>query len=191
MITDEFKSSYKSLNPAQKTAVDEIEGPVMVIAGPGTGKTQILTLRIANILLKTQVNPENILALTFSESASFEMRSRLAQIIGTPAFRVEIATFHAFSNEIIKNYPDEFPLLLSSENIIETQQIELIEKLIEQLDLKLLRPFGDPIYYLKDILAAINDLKKEGVIVEKLTDSIKSQKKDFEKIADLYHEKGK
>ena len=191
MITNEFKKAYKNLNAAQKKAVDEIEGPVMVIAGPGTGKTQILTLRIANILLKTQVNPENILALTFSESASFEMRSRLSEIIGTPAFRVEISTFHSFSNDIIKNYPDEFTLLLSSENITETEQIELIEKLIDTLNLKLLRPFGDPSYYLKDILASINDLKKEGVTVERLEDSINQQKKDFEKIDDMYHEKGK
>lgn len=191
MITNEFKKNYASLNKEQREAVDEIEGPVMVIAGPGTGKTQILTLRIANILLKTQINPENILALTFSESASFEMRSRLSEIIGTPAFRVEIATFHSFSNDVIKNYPDEFSLLLSSENITETEQIELIEKLIDTLNLKLLRPFGDPNYYLKDILRAINDLKKEGVTPEKLKDSINRQKKDFEKIDDLYHEKGK
>src|SRR3989344_3507156 len=141
-----FEKAYGSLNKEQKEAVDHIEGPVMVVAGPGTGKTQVLTLRIANILLKTQINPENILALTFSESASFEMRRRLVEIIGTPAFRVEIATFHSFSNNIIKNYPDEFSLLLSSENITETQQIELIEKLIETLNLKLLRPFGDPLY---------------------------------------------
>ncbi|MDO8639415.1 MAG: UvrD-helicase domain-containing protein, partial [bacterium] len=64
-----FEKAYGSLNKEQKEAVVFIEGPVMVIAGPGTGKTQILTLRIANILLKTQINPENILALTFSEAA--------------------------------------------------------------------------------------------------------------------------
>ncbi len=87
MISDKFKELYTSLNPEQRKAVDEIEGPVMVVAGPGTGKTQILTLRVANILLKTQVNPENILALTFSEAASFEMRDRLSKIIGSPAFR--------------------------------------------------------------------------------------------------------
>ncbi|OGE26852.1 hypothetical protein A3C26_03035 [Candidatus Daviesbacteria bacterium RIFCSPHIGHO2_02_FULL_39_12] len=191
MTTNEFKKAYKNLNSAQKLAVDEIEGPIMVIAGPGTGKTEVLTLRIVNILLNSQVNPENILALTFSESASFEMRSRLSEIIGTPAFRVEVVTFHSFSNGVIKNYPDEFPLLLSSENITETEQIELIEKIINQLDLKLLRPFGDPVYYLKDILGAINDLKKEGVTPEKLKDSINKQKKDFEEIEDIYYEKGK
>lgn len=186
-----FKDAYASLNKEQKKAVDSIEGPVMVIAGPGTGKTQILTFRIANILLKTQVNPENILALTFSESARFEMQERLSKIIGTPTFRVEISTFHSFANSIIKSYPDEFPILLSSESITEIEQIELIEKLIDSLELRLLRPFGEPLYYLKDILQSINDLKKEGITPEKLKEAIKKQKKDFENIDDLYHAKGK
>ncbi|MDO8573629.1 MAG: ATP-dependent DNA helicase [Candidatus Daviesbacteria bacterium] len=191
MITNEFKSSYTSLNKEQKQAVDMIEGPVMVIAGPGTGKTQILTLRIANILLQTQINPENILALTFSEAASFEMRERLSRIIGTPAYRVEISTFHSFANSIIKNYPDEFPHLLSAESITEIEQLELIEKLLNSLDLKILQPFGDPLYYIRDILSVINDLKKEDISPLNLEDAIKKQVDDFGNIDDLYHEKGK
>lgn len=189
-MENQFKKIYDSLNPEQKLAVNTIEGSVMVIAGPGTGKTQILTLRIANILLKTQINPENILALTFSDSASLQMRQRLSEIIGTPAFRVDISTFHSFANEIIKNYPDEFPKLLSSENMTEIEQIELIVKLIDLLDLKLLRPYGEPLYYLKDILALINDLKKEGVLPDDLKKAIENQKKDFKSVDDLYHEKG-
>lgn len=190
MNNDEFTKAYNSLNKQQREAVDRIEGPVMVIAGPGTGKTQILTLRIANILLKTQINPENILALTFSESASFQMRDRLSRVIGTSAFKVDISTFHSFANEIIKNYPDEFPRLLLSENITEVEQITLIEKLINILNLKLLRPFGEPLYYLRDILSSINDLKKEGVGPDNLEIGIGKQKKDFDTIQDLYHEKG-
>lgn len=191
MISPQFKNLYSKLNIEQKEAVDEIEGPVMVIAGPGTGKTQILTIRIANILLKTQINPENILALTFSESASFEMRMRLSKIIGSPSFRVMISTFHSFANDIIKNYPDEFPLLLSSEPITEIEQIELVERLINSLELKLLRPFGEALYYLKDILSSINDLKKEGKTPEQLKTIIQKQKEDFVTLKDLYHEKGK
>lgn len=191
MGTFEFKKAYKKLNPEQRFAVDEIEGPVMVIAGPGTGKTQILTLRIANILLKTQINPENILALTFSEAASFEMRDRLSGIIGTPAFRVEISTFHSFANSIIKNYPDEFPALLTSELVTGIEQIEIMEKLIGLLDLQLLKPLGEPLYFLKDILQSINDLKKEGIAPEKLKEAICKQENNFKKIKDLYYEKGK
>jgi DNA helicase II / ATP-dependent DNA helicase PcrA len=112
MLTPQFTNHYKKLNPEQKQAVDTIEGPVMVVAGPGTGKTQILTLRIANILLKSQVNPENILALTFSESASFQMRQRLVEIIGTLAYRVEISTFHSFANSVIQNFKEELGSLI-------------------------------------------------------------------------------
>jgi DNA helicase-2/ATP-dependent DNA helicase PcrA len=78
-----FHKLYKGLNADQKKAVDAIEGPVMVIAGPGTGKTAVLTLRIANILRKTDVGPESILALTFTENGAHEMRRRLVSIIGS------------------------------------------------------------------------------------------------------------
>src|SRR5438105_4524212 len=114
MSTSIFDQYYKKLNPAQKQAVDTIEGPVMVVAGPGTGKTQILTLRIANILIQTQVNPENILALTFTESGVLAMRKRLVEIIGTPGYRAQIHTFHSFCNDVIRHNPEDFEGLISS-----------------------------------------------------------------------------
>src|SRR6476619_906902 len=94
----QFEALYTQFNPEQKQAVDTIEGPVMVIAGAGTGKTQILTLRIANILAKTQMNPRNVLALTFTDSAAQNMRQRLISIIGATAYGVGIYTFHGFAN---------------------------------------------------------------------------------------------
>ena len=103
-----FEEMYNKLNPAQKDAVDHIDGPVMVVAGPGTGKTQTITLRIANILRQTQLNPSNILCLTFTDSAVNTMRNRLAAIIGTQAYDVRIMTFHAFCNEVILTYPEKF-----------------------------------------------------------------------------------
>src|SRR3989338_6557209 len=77
-----FAELYKQLNPEQREAVDTIEGPVMVIAGPGTGKTQVLTMRIANILRQTDTDASSILCLTFTESAAAAMRERLLNIIG-------------------------------------------------------------------------------------------------------------
>lgn len=191
MQTPKFSENYKKLNPEQKQAVDTLEGPVMVIAGPGTGKTQILTLRIANILLKTQTNPENILALTFSESAAFQMRQRLTSIIGTPGFRVEISTFHSFGNSIIQNFPEEFDNLLASESITEAEQIELIEEIITKSELKLLKPWGEPLFYARDSLQAINDLKKESVSIRDLEKAIAKKQSNFDSTDDLYHEKGK
>lgn len=190
MITSQFNEYYQKLNKAQKEAVDTIEGPVMVIAGPGTGKTQILTVRIANILLQSQVNPENILALTFTESGVAAMRKRLVSIIGTPGYRVEIGTFHSFCNAIIKANPEDFPYLLASEPITEVEQIQIIEQILNEGQFTLLKPLGEPLFYLRTILSAMNDLKKEGVSVDQFKQAVEAQKKNFAAIDDLYHEKG-
>src|SRR5680860_305322 len=128
MTSEEFKQEYKRLNTAQKEAVDTIEGPVMVAAGPGTGKTQILSLRIANILQKTDTKPENILAITFTESGVFNMRKRLRSIIGNSAYQVEINTFHGFCNDIIISHPEDFPLIIGSVNITEIDQVRVLEE---------------------------------------------------------------
>lgn len=190
MNNPNFQKLYDALNTVQKQAVDTIEGPVMVIAGPGTGKTQILTLRIANILLQTQINPANILALTFTESAAAEMRERLAGIIGSDAYRVPITTFHSFSNDNIKKYPEYFTHLIASNHVTELEQIQLIETIIEETALSLLKPLGDTSFYVLPALHAINDLKKEGITPVAFRDAVEKSEKDFENIADLYYDKG-
>lgn len=190
MSTHAFQDAYTKLNAQQKKAVDTIEGPVMVIAGPGTGKTQILTLRIANILQKTDAEPDTILALTFTESGVASMRRRLMDIIGGPAYSVAINTFHGFCNDIIKDYPEEFPRIIGSENITDVDQIRIIEDALEQLPLKELKPFGDTLYYLKALLSSINELKREGVGAERFTNEIEKEQERFERIEDLYYETG-
>src|SRR5271170_3903387 len=97
-----FKEEYEKLNQQQRVAVDTIDGPVMVIAGPGTGKTQILAARIGKILLETDALPENILCLTYTDAGTIAMRKRLQQFIGPDAYKVNIYTFHAFCNDIIQ-----------------------------------------------------------------------------------------
>lgn len=190
MRSEEFKELYQKLNPNQRQAVDAIDGAVMVVAGPGTGKTQVLTLRIANILLKTDVEPENILALTFTEAAAANMRARLVKMIGNAGFRVRISTFHSFCNEIIRDNPEDFPQHISSENLTELEQIELIEKIVLSEKLTLLKPFGDQLYYVQSLGKAIDQLKREGITVDDLVAATNKQKADFDLIEDLYHEKG-
>ncbi len=87
-----FEARYNQLNNAQKQAVDTIDGPVMIVAGPGTGKTELLSVRIANILNKTDTLPGNILCLTFTESGAQAMRERLVDIICKDAYKVAIHT---------------------------------------------------------------------------------------------------
>src|SRR5690349_24056086 len=100
-LLQKFNEEHNGLNDGQRQAVDQIEGPVMVIAGPGTGKTQILSARIGKILLSDAgVLPNNILCLTYTESGAVAMRKRLQGFIGPDAYRVAITTFHAFCNDV-------------------------------------------------------------------------------------------
>ena len=101
-LEQRFREEYERLNEKQKLAVDHIEGPVMVIAGPGTGKTQILASRIGKILLETDALPQNILCLTYTDAGVVAMRKRLLDFIGPDAYKVNLYTFHAFCNDIIQ-----------------------------------------------------------------------------------------
>jgi DNA helicase II / ATP-dependent DNA helicase PcrA len=103
-----FDENYLKLNKAQKEAVDTIDGPVMVLAGPGAGKTQLLSMRVANILKLTDTRPSNILCLTFTDSGAKNMKDRLSKIIGPEAFKVNIMTFHGFAKSIMNYYPEKF-----------------------------------------------------------------------------------
>lgn len=160
-----YDQIFASLNPAQRLAVTTIEGPVLVIAGPGTGKTQVLVTRIAHILRETDTVPEAILALTFTESAAKNMRARLVQLIGTTGYRVRISTFHAFCSEVLSTHPEYFPLARGSEALSDLERYEFLQQSIVQLPLKRLRPVGDPFCFLTDCIAAISDLKREGISV--------------------------
>src|SRR3989338_8371079 len=119
----EFENEYERLNKEQREAVNPIEGPVMVVAGPGTGKTQILTLRIGNILLKTDTKADSILCLTFTNSAVKAMRERLRKYIGPEASLVKVSTFHSFGMDILDKYYgvlglDEKPELMDEKDSI-------------------------------------------------------------------------
>ncbi len=190
MITPSFKKAYDRLNPEQRKAVDEIDGPVMVVAGPGTGKTEVLTLRIANILLKTDTKPEQVLALTFTDAASSNMRKRLSNIIGAPAYRVRIQTFHSFCNDILQGYPEYFPHVVGSVPITEVEATSILEKIIEEADISVLRPWGDPLLYLGAVIRKIEELKREGVDPEQFEKLVGEAEKEFSLRTDIVHEKG-
>ncbi len=189
MNTEAFQTAYNRLNLAQKQAVDTIEGPVMVIAGPGTGKTQILTLRIANILRLTDTQPENILALTFTESGARAMRERLAMYIGAPAYRVRIHTFHEFAGECIRTYPDAYERAVGGRPITDLEKITLIETILETPAIKLLRPSGNPQFYVNPIMHALSLMKREYITPDRFVEIIRAQEELLNQTPKL-HEKG-
>ena len=176
MKQSNFKQAYQQLNPLQKQAVDHLDrGPLLVLAGPGTGKTQILSLRIANILLKTDAKPDNILALTFTDAAAKNMRERLVKIIGKDAYYLQIHTFHSFCQYIMALNPEYFPFINDSQPLDELEQYQLIEELVDRFKPELLRPMNRPYYYVKAIIAAISNLKREGISVLEFEDILKSE----------------
>ena len=178
----DFEKQYKMLNTAQKKAVDTIEGPVIVIAGPGTGKTQILTLRIANILKNAGagIGPENILALTFTNAGVVAMRERLATFIGPEeAYRTNIYTFHSFCEEQISRYPDYFPSIIYSRVATDVEKINIIEKILTENDFKILKTFGSDFHYIRDVLWAIDNLKRESVSPDDFVKRIKVQEREI------------
>ena len=179
-----FLAEYDKLNAAQKEAVDTIEGPVMVVAGPGTGKTQILTLRIANILRLSQVNPRNILALTYTHAAATNMISRLHRLIGPPAWEVEINTFHGFCQYLISEFADEFAQFQNFSVIADVDASLLIEKILDETKPKLLRNPKNPHMFVPDILSCVRTLKQEGFDVAEFTQLVKDAKSQFDEIPD-------
>jgi len=106
--TPELEVRLGELNEAQAQAVNYLDGPLLVLAGPGTGKTQLLALRAAKIMIDREVGPENILCLTFSREGAENMRSRLTNLIGEEAAKITISTYHEFGSYIIRNFPEYF-----------------------------------------------------------------------------------
>jgi hypothetical protein len=182
-----FDELYKKLNKRQKEAVDTIEGPVMVIAGPGTGKTQILALRIASILLKTDTPPDAILAISFTESAAAEMRSRVVSLVGEAGYRVRIHTFHSLCNELIQHYPEEFSQFAGASPISEVERSRAIAEILETGSYQIIRPSGDPTHYVRAIGNGIHIVKRENISPDVYADIITQEEKEFLSRDDTYH----
>jgi DNA helicase-2/ATP-dependent DNA helicase PcrA len=142
-----FQEALGGLNPEQLAAVNKMDGPVLVVAGPGTGKTQILAARIGKILTDTDALPNEILCLTYTDAGAVAMRKRLFEFIGPDAYRINIYTFHAFCNEIIQENLDYFGKL-NLEALSDLESAMLFRELVDDFDNEhLLKRFTGDIYY--------------------------------------------
>ncbi|MDX2195750.1 MAG: ATP-dependent DNA helicase [Cytophagales bacterium] len=149
-----FAEAVADCNIHQQAAIRSIDGPVMVLAGPGTGKTQILALRIANILIETDIAPQNILCLTYTDAGRIAMRERLIKFIGTAAYDVEIHTFHSFSNKVIQENNYYFANNYNTQPASDLDITEIIIEIIEKLTI------DDPLKkYTGDIYSSMTSLK--------------------------------
>ena len=168
----------EGLNSAQKSAVETLEGPVLILAGAGSGKTRTLTHRIAN-LIAHGVQPANILAVTFTNKAANEMKERIANIVGEPAKDIWMGTFHSICVKILRKHIEKIGFD-SSFIIFDTQdQKSLIKKCLKELQI------DDKKFSEKMIQAEISNAKNEMLEPEEYS---KRTHGDFikEKIANVY-----
>ncbi len=181
-----FEENYNLLNPEQKSAVDTIYWPVMVVAWPWTWKTQIIALRAANILKKTDVNPENIFITTFTDAWVIAIRERLISFIWETWYRVNISTIHSFASDVIQTFPEKFIEYKASNSIDDVEALEILKNILDELidskQILFLTSDYDRHYYLRDIKSSISNLKQEWVSSSRLKELIISQEDSYKKL---------
>ena len=161
----DFQTRYAKLNANQRQAVDYIHGSLLVIAGPGTGKTELLSMRTAQILRQTDTLPDSILCLTFTESGAANMRQRLRQIIGEDAYKIAIHTFHSFGTEIINQHREYFFHGADSQPADELAQHQIVTGILEGLDWRnpLSVKNNGEFVYTSELIRVISEFKQSGL----------------------------
>lgn len=153
-------------NKAQRQAIEYNEGPLLIVAGPGTGKTFVITEKIKYLILEKKVNPENILALTFTEKASFEMEERVDKALPYGYFQTWIMTFHSFADKVLRESGYHIGLPLDYKLLTEAESILFFKKNLFNLDLKYFRPLGNPNKFVEALLKYFSRLKDEDISPE-------------------------
>ena len=161
----DFQTRYAKLNANQRQAVDYIHGSLLVIAGPGTGKTELLSMRTAQILRQTDTLPDSILCLTFTESGAANMRQRLRQIIGEDAYKIAIHTFHSFGTEIINQHREYFFHGADSQPADELTQHQIVTGILEWFDWRnpLSVKNNGEFVYTSELIRVISEFKQSGL----------------------------
>lgn len=171
-----YETEYERLNERQRQAVDTLQGPLLVVAGPGTGKTQLLSMRVANILLKSDVYPDNILCLTFTNKAADNMRERLLKLIGPQAHGIQVRTFHGLAAEIMNRYPQYFWRGARLSIAADAVQLEVMQLVLSRLPTEhpLALKFAGQYTLINDVFNAIKLVKEAGLTPDKLRAIIES-----------------
>lgn len=185
---ENFKPNYK-----QQLAIDFIDGAVMLLAGPGTGKTYTLTKRVEK-MLELGIKPEAILCLTFSDAATSEMQTRFINKIGPEASGVNVSTYHSFCIDIIKRFPEVFEFSDNIQMADDVTKQAILKECIDEFDQKeginfLKDKWGNKYFYIGNILDSIEVLKRERTTKEEYFENLKYDDNWGEKLRNLYLEK--
>ncbi len=183
-----YQKFYKELNDQQRLAVDTIEGPLLVLAGPGTGKTQLLSVRAGSILKKADARPENILILTYTNSAAKTMKERLSKVIGLEGYDVEVGTFHSFANSVIQGSEEAANYVGDKIPMDDVERMKAGEYILDRAKgVDEIRPFRAPYTYLKEILQRISELKKDGIRPSDFENYLNNKKSSYRSYMEEKH----
>jgi DNA helicase-2/ATP-dependent DNA helicase PcrA len=155
-----------NLNPQQRRAVTHGDGPLLVVAGAGTGKTQVVTRRIAWLIATKRAKPSEILALTFTDKAAEEMQLRVDQLVPYGYTDTLVATFHAFGDRMIREHALELGLPSEPRVLTRAETVIFLRERLFRLELDAYRPLGDPTRFLAALAALFSRLKDEDVAPE-------------------------
>lgn len=185
-----FDAEYKKLNQAQREAVETLSGPVMVVAGPGTGKTQVLSMRIANILRETDIKADGILCLTFTNSGVEAMKKRLVKYIGVSGEKVNVFTFHSFGMKIIEEYYEVLGLETAPKLLDDIDALVLFDEVLEKNSWQYIRPRGDRLRYFGDLRSLISLLKRERITAKSFLSQVDEEIKEITNDKDSLSKRG-
>lgn len=149
------------LNKAQKQAVEYIDGPLLIVAGAGTGKTSVLTNKIAYLIENKLAKPEEILALTFTDKAAEEMQERVDALIEIGYSDIQISTFHSFCQKILEKHGIDIGLSNQFKLLTQTSAWLLVRKNLNHFKLDYYRPLGNPFRHIHELLKHFSKCKDE------------------------------
>jgi DNA helicase-2/ATP-dependent DNA helicase PcrA len=156
----------EGLNEAQRQAVTHDVGPLLIVAGAGTGKTTVITRRIAWLIAEGKARPEQILALTFTDKAAAEMEERVDTLVPYGYADVQISTFHAFGDRILREHALEIGLTPDFRVLNRAEQIIFLRDRLFELPLQHYRPLGDPTRHLHALITLFSRCKDEDIAPE-------------------------
>src|SRR3989344_2472316 len=156
----------KDLNSRQKEAVTYGEGPLLIVAGAGTGKTTVITNRLAYLIETQKCRPEEILALTFTDKAAGEMEERVDKLLPYGYVDLWISTFHSFAEKILKDNSREIGIPNDFKLLNQTEQWLLIRQNLDKFNLDYYRPLGNPTKFIHALVKHFSRCKDEAISPE-------------------------
>ncbi|MFH0857851.1 MAG: ATP-dependent DNA helicase [Candidatus Magasanikbacteria bacterium] len=188
----------KQLNKAQKEAIEYVDGPLLIVAGAGTGKTTVVTEKIAHLINSGLAKPEEILAITFTDKAAGEMEERVDQLLSIGYVDIQISTFHSFCQRLLEDFGMDIGLSRQFRLLTQTEAWLLVRENLDTFNLDYYRPLGSPTRHIHELISHFEKCKDELVspreyleYVEGLQldkdDAEREEKNRLSELADAYH----